>query len=132
MDRQNIVFDVWLVPTKEYVPGVPLPNPLPPPPAPHLVDARHPVPFWYDIHDRLVPFIWEALVSAVLGAVTIQVGCSVEDMRNMFRGAVEMWDLELLMGWLCDLGVVSGGGGRAYVAKEWWWSVLGGGPAGGE
>ena len=89
------------------------------------------MPFWYDIHDRLVPAIWEALVAAVLGAVTIQPGCSVEDMRNMFRGAVEVWDLELLLGWLEGLGVVGGSGvsgsGKGYVAKEWWWSVLGGG-----
>jgi len=136
MDRQNIVFDVWLVPTKEYVRGVPLPNPLPPPPAPHLADVRHPVPFWYDIHDRLVPPIWEALVAAVLGAVTIQSGCSVEDMRNMFRGAVEVWDLELVLDWLERLGVIRGSGvngsGKGYVAKEWWWSVLGGGPGGRE
>jgi len=129
MDRQNLVFEVWIVPTEAYVQGVPLPNPLPAPPGPHLRDQEHPVPFWYDIHDCLVPAIWEALVAAVLGAVTIQPGCSVEDMRNMFRGAVEVWDLELVLEWMCGLGVVSGGTEkrRGYVAEEWWWSILGGG-----
>ena len=52
----------------------------------------------------------------------------------MFRGAVEVWDLELVLEWMCDLGVVGGSGvtrsGKGYVAKEWWWSVLGGGVEG--
>jgi hypothetical protein len=148
MDRGNVLFDVSATPTETYVPGVPLPNPLPPPPAPHLAgstsgrdgESVKAIPFWYDIHDNLLPELWELVVVQCLTALVMRPGAGVKEVRKMCRSVLEEGDVRECLLWLEGLGVVArattrrdgavnaGGGHRGgYVTREWWWSVLGSG-----
>jgi len=131
MDRDNLTFRANAYPTDSYVPGVPLQNPLPPPPAPMVMtkDGKVRVPLWYDIHDNLLPDIWESFVVMVLAAVVLRPGCGIKYiMEKMTRKIVEEWDVELVIEWLVGLGVVKGSGEEGWRATEWWWAVFGCGP----
>lgn len=132
MDRDNLTFRTNAYPTDSYVPGVPLQNPLPPPPTPMVVtnDGKVRVPLWYDIHDKLLPDIWESFVVMVLAAVVLRPGCEINYiMEKMTRKIVEEWDVQLVIEWLAGLGVVKGSSEEGWTATEWWWAVFGCGPA---
>lgn len=126
MDRDNLTFRVNAYPTASYVPGVPLQNPLPPPPAPLVVDGKTRFPLWYDIHDRLLPDIWEGFVAMVLGALVLRPGCGIRYItESMGRKMVEEWDVQIAIEWLMGVGVVEGSREDGYAVKEWWWAVFG-------
>jgi len=133
MDRDNLTFRVNAYSTSSYVPGVPLQNPLPPPPAPRVMtkDGKVRIPLWYDVHDRLLPDIWESFVAMVLDAVVLRPGSGIKYiMEKMTRKMAEEWDVQVVLDWLASVGVVEGSWESGWRAKEWWWAVFGCGPAG--
>lgn len=111
------------------------------------------IPLWYDIHRQFIKVIWDRVVAAVVGCVATRPGISAASIANMIKPAMGAWEVELLLGWMAEVGVVRrqrqrprleeevpearavGEGKRegkeeeveepGWEVREWWWMVLG-------
>jgi len=133
LNRDHLQFPIRVSPTSTYTAGIPLLNtkPLPPPPALDcgvLATAKS-IPLWYDIHDGLLPSMWEIVLSVVLTAVALRPGINAEDISKTTRRGVARFEVESALAWLDDLGVLK----RlrdGWMVGEWWWAAFGGAGAG--
>ena len=146
MDKSRLNFEVDIRPAPSYRHGNPL-LPLPPPPHDHLrLQCQDPpsasvttlkarIPVWYDIHDNLVPVMWDIALAAVLACLALRPGAGVRQLARSMRPSLEAWEVELVVRWLVEargarrLEVVDRdageGKGDGYVVEEWWWACLG-------
>ena len=125
MDRSRLNFDMHLHPSPTYINGNPL-LPLPEPPAPHLGDEpMTKIPLWYDIHDSLVPIMWDMALAAVMAVLAVRPGIDAKETEIAIKPAMEAWELQLVLQWLVDVrAAVEVGTG--YTTGEWWWLAFGG------
>ncbi|KAL1997653.1 hypothetical protein VTN02DRAFT_1194 [Thermoascus thermophilus] len=154
MDKGKLRFavDVRAVPDA-YVFGNPIREKLaavPPPRGDMDVDVGLPtttdgpfpgrIPLWFDIHGRFIKVLWDRVVAAVVGCVATRPGISAAGIASMVRPAVGAWEVELLLGWMAEVGVVRRRGEPpcleevdveaeaeqpGWEVQEWWWMVLG-------
>ncbi|KAI9716348.1 MAG: hypothetical protein M1812_005413 [Candelaria pacifica] len=130
MDKTKLLFDVILTPSSTYIYGNPLP-PLPPapmaPPKPnaHYEDTgeNEKIPIWYDIHGGFVPDIWRMILACLLGTLALRPGTNVKDMTRYVSPSLESWEIEVVLEWLRELGVVRRRG-EGWDVLEWWWLVV--------
>lgn len=131
IDKKKLLFAVEIRASDSYVEGNPL-LPLPGAPKPHLIPdgngrGQEPkiIPFWYDIHDEVVPVLWDMCRAAVLGLVMLRPGIEEAEILRCLEPVLGAWDVGLMVGWLKDVGaveeVVHGHGWRT---TEWWWLAL--------
>ncbi|KAJ5159664.1 uncharacterized protein N7482_006668 [Penicillium canariense] len=132
MDKGRLRFAIEVRPTASYVYGNPVETqassiaaPLPP----SSEDASVPpkLPLWYDIHGYLVPQLWEMAIASVLGCVSMRQGLSAERISGMLKPAMGAWEIELLLEWLAEVGVVARQGcsmKAGWMVREWWWMTL--------
>lgn len=126
MDRTCLHFAIRISATDTYIAGNPL-LPLPDAPATHLGQhaTEKRIPFWYDIHDKLIPELWDLARAAVLAQILFRPGIRKEEIARRVSPTLGMWELELVLGFLRDAGV--GGlvkGGDGWSVREWWWLAL--------
>lgn len=132
IDRSKLRFSIDIYPTTSYVYGNPLQERIesigPPPPPAFQEDGTAPkVPFWFDIHGGLIRPIWEMAIASVIGCVAIREGVSAQTISGMIKPALGAWEIELLLGWLADVGVVARedtGGYTGWKVREFWWMIL--------
>ncbi len=124
MDKRRLNFSLELRPSPTYIYGNPLP-PLPVPPSQHLQDPMAKIPLWYDIHGSLVPVMWEMALAAVLAVLAIRPGIGVLDLERVMRPALEVWELQEVLGWLVSAKAAKNVGQGFSVEDEWWWLALG-------
>ena len=136
MDRENLIFPMRVTPTETYVDGVALDRASLEPPRPHLLPGSREmrIPIWYDIHDILLPKMWDSVLASVLTAIALRAGTTAKGVMRMCKGGLLEWETECVLKWLADdLGVVRRVGGASnnpgWIAAEWWWAVLGSGDA---
>lgn len=128
MDRKSLHFAVEVSITDRYVEGNPL-LPLPAAPAPHLdrlargVGKERRIPFWYDIHDQLVPDLWALARSAVLSLVIFRPGIRLKEIASGLVPALTLWEIALVLEWMREAKVV-GVEGEGWSVSEWWWGGL--------
>ncbi|KAJ5488695.1 hypothetical protein N7539_003585 [Penicillium diatomitis] len=132
MDKNRLRFAVEVHPTDSYVWGNPIQDqvakiPAPMPPA--SKDAKSPpkLPLWFDIHGFLIPQLWEMAIASVLGCVVMRQGLSAERISSMIKPAMGAWEIELLLNWLKDVGVMdrrSRNKKNGWMVRPWWWLVL--------
>ncbi|KAL2037504.1 hypothetical protein N7G274_009785 [Stereocaulon virgatum] len=123
MDKKLLNFDIELRPLPAYIEGIPL-SPFPPPPSHHLQNPDAKIPLWYDIHDHLVPVMWEMVVAAILAVLAVRSGISAMELERAFRPAIDVWEIELVLEWLVAARAVRKVG-RGWAVCEWWWLALG-------
>lgn len=130
MDRKSLHFAVEVSITDRYVEGNPL-LPLPAAPAPHLelrargVRRERRIPFWYDIHDQLVPELWALARSAVTSLVTFRPGIRTKEIARGLAPGLDLWEVEHVLGWMREAKVVGVGvDGEGWSVNEWWWGGL--------
>lgn len=125
MDKRKLNFNIEIRPLPAYVDGSLL-SPLPPPPCQHLQDAKSKIPLWYDVHDQLVPVMWDMARAAVLALLAVRPGISASVIEQGVRPAMEEWEIEWVLEWLVSAKAASRIG-SGYKIEEWWWMALGDG-----
>ena len=126
MDKKKLLFAVEIRASDTYVEGNPL-LPLPEAPRPHLVpdgngQGTKRIPFWYDIHDEVVPVLWDMCRAAVLGLVMLRPGIEASEIVRSLEPVLGAYDVGLVTGWLKDVGAVEEVvHGIGWQTMEWWW-----------
>lgn len=125
MDKRKLNFNLEIRPLPAYVEGSPL-LPLPKPPCQHLNNANSKIPLWYDIHDQLVPVMWDMARAAVLALLAVRPGVNASVIEQGLRPAMEEWEIGWVLEWLISAKAASKVG-SGYKVDEWWWMALGDG-----
>ena len=125
MDKRKLNFNIEIRPLPAYVEGSPL-SPLPPPPCQHLQDSNSKIPLWYDIHDHIVPVMWDMARAAVLALLAVRPGINASVIERGLRPAMEEWEIGWVLEWLVSANAASRVG-SGYKVDEWWWMALGDG-----
>ena len=125
MDKRKLNFNIGIRPLPAYVEGSPL-LPLPPPPCQHLQNASSKIPLWYDIHDHIVPVMWDMARAAVLALLAVRPGINASVIEQGLRPAMEEWEIGWVLEWLVSAKAASRVG-SGYKVDEWWWMALGDG-----
>lgn len=108
-----------------------VPIPLHPPQRPDEDGLR--IPVWVDIHGKLLPRMWEMVFRSVLNLVVFRTGINAEGIEEAHKGKIWTWEIELLMKWMEETGVVERSGPGVEVdglwkggwkAGEWWYCAL--------
>lgn len=124
MDKRRLNFSLELRPSPTYMYGNPL-HPLPAPPSQHLQDPMAKIPLWYDIHGSLVPVMWEMALAAVVAVLAVRPGVGALELEKVMRPAMEVWELQDVLGWLVSAKAARKVGQGFSVEDEWWWLALG-------
>ncbi|EPS32819.1 hypothetical protein PDE_07779 [Penicillium oxalicum 114-2] len=132
MDKNRLRFAIEIRSTESYVYGNPVEDrarSIPAPNPPRTNDANLPpkLPLWFDIHGHLIPQLWEMAVASVLGCVVMRQGLSAERISTMIKPAMSAWEIELLLNWLKEVGVMerqSRSEHDGWMVRPWWWLVL--------
>ncbi|KAJ9319744.1 hypothetical protein DTO027B5_6925 [Paecilomyces variotii] len=98
------------------------------------------VPVWFDVHRNFVKSVWDLAVAAIIGTVALRPGISAASIASMIKPTMGAWEVELLLEWMEQVGVVSReaadqtsvarGQERerenepGWFVKEWWWLVI--------
>lgn len=107
-------------------------------PAPHLslsngastvaeggLDEKR-IPLWYSITDTLLGPVWEQFVCMVLQIIVTRGSTTEADIVKALKSKVEVWDVQLVVGWMVDRGVVRRDAEDGRIRpREWWWGVFG-------
>ncbi|KIW03784.1 uncharacterized protein PV09_05087 [Verruconis gallopava] len=128
MDRKIFVWQIEIVPTKDYISGLPLAAKLASiePPRTGLVDGsgNEAIPLWYDIHGNLIPIYWEGMVRSVTQHIAMKAGSTLATLTAPYRGLVWEWEVKMLIDWLVEAGAAKYGEGSTVYAQEWWWTAV--------
>ncbi|KAJ0419002.1 hypothetical protein BJY00DRAFT_172852 [Aspergillus carlsbadensis] len=140
MNKDKLRFPVDVFPVKDrYIRGNPISEKTStlPPPCPPLVaisetlSIPEKIPLWFDIHGGFIQVVWDQAVSAVLGCVAARPGVTASNVASMVKPTLGAWEIELLLEWLVELGVMwkTGNDGTdanesCWAVREWWWMVM--------
>ncbi|KAI5279927.1 hypothetical protein KEM54_003917 [Ascosphaera aggregata] len=81
------------------------------------------IPLWFDIHGNLVHVLWHSAAAAVLGMLAARPGSKPEDMERMLHPCLAVWEIDMIIDYMVEAGLVERVGKGSYV-KEWWWMAL--------
>lgn len=122
MDKTRLNFDVEIRIQLTYIAGNPL-TPFPRIPCSHLGDPMAKIPLWYDVHDRLIPVMWELPLIAVLLVLSKRPCATAEIVLPSVQPCLELWELEQILEWMVRAKVATKTG-AGYALGEWWWMCL--------
>jgi hypothetical protein len=120
MDKSRMNFDVEIHRAPTYITGNPI-SPIPRPPCQHLKDPMAKIPLWYDIHDQLVPVMWDMLLAATMSVFALRSSVSAIEIEQSVGPSAELWEVELVLEWMAQAGAVTKVGQGGYTVTEWWW-----------
>ncbi|KAJ9612873.1 hypothetical protein H2200_002814 [Cladophialophora chaetospira] len=128
MNKSSTDFGVELHPTQSYPFGdtmaqgrsVPIPRR-------GADEERGRIPAWIDIHGNLNTPLWDIFVTGVLGLMSQLPGISSMDVSKAFGHALEVEEVEMILGW-CEHGgfVRTDGKTAGWRTAEWWWLCIDG------
>ncbi|PKY05566.1 hypothetical protein P168DRAFT_289025 [Aspergillus campestris IBT 28561] len=125
IDKDKLHFSVELHPTdrQHHAPMPPLLTISPD------ISVPEKIPMWFDIHGGFVKVLWDLALAAVVGCIATRPGVSAGSVTNMVKPTMGAWEVELLLGWMEEVGVVvrqgcNERGETGWVVREWWWMVL--------
>ena len=122
MDKSRLNFTCEIRLKDTYITGNPL-FPLPPPPCQHLGVPMSKIPLWYDIHDKLMPEVWDKVLAATVAILALRPGIDAQKIEKTMRPALEVWELELVLEWMV-VAKAAKKAGRGYMVDEWWWLCM--------
>ncbi|KAL2864525.1 putative TFIIIC transcription initiation factor complex subunits Tfc3 [Aspergillus lucknowensis] len=139
MNKEKLRFAVDVYPVRDrYIRGNPISEKTSahPPPCParvrinDTVSVPEKIPLWFDIHGGLIQVLWDRAVTAVLGCVAMRPGITTAGIAGMIRPTMGAWEVQILLEWLVEIGVMRQGGGGptdadepGWSVQEWWWMV---------
>ena len=124
MDKSRLNFNIQVRPTAHYTSGNPL-EPLPEPPSQHLSSPRAKIPFWYDIHDSLVPSLWNLALAAILTMVAMRPGIDAKEIEQAVRPVLQVWEIQMIIEWCLEARVAEKTA-KGFKTSEWWWLAISG------
>ena len=96
--------------------------------APRLEGERPPdrYPIWIDLSGEVLEEVWALMVVSCVCFLHAKVGATLERLVNEFgaHGLVQEWEVEWVLNWLAERGVVKFEDGRWEVGR-WWWCLFG-------
>lgn len=122
MDKSRLNFTCEIRPKGTYIAGNPL-LPLPAPPSQHLGLPMSRIPLWYDIHDTLVPAVWDLVLAATMAAVALRPGIDAKEMAKSMKPSLEAWELEMVLEWMV-VAKAAKTVGKGFTVEEWWWLCM--------
>lgn len=131
-DKNRLRFSIVYEKTDKYTPEHGLKNDVPiPTRPPHFAkEDGYRIPLWVDIHDKLLPRMWEMVVRSVLNLVVFRPGINAADIEEAHKSKIWAWEVELLMSWMEKTGVaertgpgeeVDGMWKGGWKVGEWWY-----------
>lgn len=105
-----------------------VPVPIHPPLYPNEEGYR--IPLWVDIHEQLLPRMWEMAFRSVLNLVVFRPGINAADIEEAHKSKIWTWEIELLMKWMQETGMaertgpgeeVDGLWKGGWKVGEWWY-----------
>ncbi|QMW43777.1 hypothetical protein G4B11_007147 [Aspergillus flavus] len=138
IDKDKLRFRVELYPVEEnYVYGNPIEKELNDVPAPCPPRATNngvawvpeKIPVWCDIHGGFIKLLWDLAVATVAGCVANRPGLSAASIASMIKPTMGAWEIELLLKWMTEIGVMKKEGPDSekeggWILQEWWWMIL--------
>lgn len=85
------------------------------------------LPVWYGIGGHLITSLWQKVLAAFVGIISLRAGSDMEALKIIFSPTLEEWEIWRLLGWGIEHGVFErvhetvGG----WTTGEWWWLVVG-------
>jgi hypothetical protein len=88
------------------------------------------IPLWVDIHEQLLPRMWEMAFRSVLNLLVFRPGISAADIEVAHKGKIWTWEIDLLLRWMRETGVaertgpgkeVDGVWDGGWTVGEWWY-----------
>jgi hypothetical protein len=143
IDRNRMFWDIHVVPTSSYQFGNPLQpladpalmsdglpeawEPLPDPPLPGKHDPNVLLPIWSSIDGIFITWPWwYRILNLVLQPLFLQPGATAKDVfSHCAEHTTELFEVELVLGWLVDVGAVIQIIGGGYQATPNFWAVFG-------
>jgi hypothetical protein len=136
IDRNRLFWDIHVVPTSDYQfgnPLEPLPSPaadwppLPEPPLPGKHDSDALLPIWSSIDGQSVTWPWwYRILNLVLQPLFLQPGATaVEIQSHCPEHTTELFEIELVLGWLESVGAVSKLAFGGYQVTSNFWAAFG-------
>jgi len=122
MDKSRLNFTCEIRRKDAYIAGNPL-LPLPPPPSQHLGIPVSKIPLWYDIHDTLMPAVWDLVLAATMAVVALRPGIGAKEMAKSMRPSLEARELEMVLEWMV-LAKAAKTVGKGFMVEEWWWLCM--------
>jgi hypothetical protein len=131
-DKNRLRFSIIYEKTDKYTSEHGLRNDIPiPTRPPHFTNEDgYRIPLWVDIHEKLLPRMWEMVVRSVLNLVVFRPGLNAADVEEAHKGKIWAWEVELLMSWMEETGVaervgpgeeVDGMWKGGWKVGEWWY-----------
>jgi hypothetical protein len=131
-DKNRLRFSIIYEKTDKYTSEHGLKNDIPiPTRPPHFANEDgYRIPLWVDIHDKLLPRMWEMVVRSVLNLVVFRPGINAADIEEAHKSKIWAWEVELLMSWMEETGVaertgpgeeVDGMWKGGWKVGEWWY-----------
>jgi hypothetical protein len=144
IDRQRMFWDIHVVPTATYSFGSPLQpsqspllseqpleavswKPLPAPPLPGVQDTAALLPIWSTIDGHRITWPWwYRIMNMVLQPLIFQPGITAPDIHaHCPENTVELFEVELVLGWLRSVGAVKNTAGGGYMTMPGAWAAFG-------
>jgi hypothetical protein len=136
IDLNRLFWDIHVVPTENYKFGSPLHSltapvadwpSLPEPPLPGKHDPDAILPIWSSIDGETVTWPWwYRILNLVLQPLHIQPGATLLDIfSHCHDDTVELFEVELVLGWLESVGAVTKIIGGGYQAANGFWAAFG-------
>ncbi|KAK5939058.1 hypothetical protein PMZ80_008361 [Knufia obscura] len=130
MDKNILSFSTILQPTSTYLGADPVSTTRGSVPIPRggidQPDDLGLIPAWFDINLDFQPYIWELLVGAVIGIISVRPGVSSIEIIRTLSWTLSQYDLDLVLQFLRDCTLIQ----KTYngwETTEWWWLALGSG-----
>ena len=88
------------------------------------------LPIWIDIHDEVMPAWWEMVVRSILHLLVYRPGLDLEEVVANHKNKLWIWEAELALGWMEEVGLaertgegseVDGVWKSGWTAGEWWY-----------
>lgn len=130
-DKNRLRFSIVYEKTEKFTFEHGLRNDVPIPihPPHYANEDGYRIPLWVDIHDNLLPRMWDMVFRSVLNLVVFRPGIHAADVEEAHKSKIWEWEVDLLMKWMEEAGVTERAGPGEEVNGMWkggwkvgeWW-----------
>jgi len=96
-------------------------------------DLSQRIPFWVDIHGKLIDHVWEMILRSTIHLVVFRPGITAAQIEQANKGKLWLWEIEMMMVWMEQTGLSKRiGAGReedgawkgGWAADDWWYCAF--------
>ncbi|KAF2205668.1 hypothetical protein GQ43DRAFT_477160 [Delitschia confertaspora ATCC 74209] len=99
---------------------------IPPPPMPDPSDPMALIPIWVAIDgETLLWSWWYRVLNVILQAILFAPGTTIADIHRLSNKSIEVFEIQMVVGWLERIGAVGRTRGNQFIVLENWYCVFG-------